>query len=186
MEFHENTTLVGLEGRCGASGDRDNKSWKQSPKHFHAEEHHANHIHHLSDEQVKHNVSYYEDVRRNHLHSSKNHEDTVAGGWMEVLQNGLKIPKDHDAIEALRITHQRQRVNPYGRKSKKIHQGSPSLPFYENTAMVAKAPPMPPDFIDSHRVQKQSVQEQLLAKHVASQQDWQPWVGSERAAAMQN
>ena len=147
---------------------------KQSPKHFHAEEHHANHIHHLSDEQVKHNVSYYEDVRRNHLHSSKNHEDTVAGGWMEVLQNGLKIPKDHDAIEALRITHQRQRVNPYGRKSKKIHQGSPSLPFYENTAMVAKAPPMPPDFIDSHRVQKQSVQEQLLAKHVASQQQQQP------------
>ena len=90
-----------------------------------------------------------------------------------MFKNGLKIPKDHDAIEALR-NHQRQRVNPYGRKSKKIHQGSPSLPFYENTAMVAKAPPMPPDFIDSHRVQKQSVQEQLLAKLVASQQQQQP------------
>eukprot|EP00943_MAST-04B_sp_MAST-4B-sp1_P002899 g2899.t1 len=154
---------------------------KQSPSHFHAEEHHSNHTHHLTDKQVKENVSYYEDVRKNHMHSSRNHEDTIAGGWMEVLQNGLKIPDNHDAIEASRIRHQRERLKATGKKNndnhgnkrdlqqQKFHQGSPSLPFYENTNDEG-GPAIPHEFIDSHRVKKKRMQQQLLTEHIKSQQ----------------
>jgi hypothetical protein len=154
---------------------------KQSPSHFHAEEHHSNHAHHLTDKQVKENVSYYEDVRKNHMHSSRNHEDTIAGGWMEVLQNGLKIPENHDAVEASRIRHQRERLKATGKNNndnhrnkrdlqqQKFHSGSPSLPFYENTNDKG-GPAIPYEFIDSHRVKKKHMQQQLLTEHVKSQQ----------------
>eukprot|EP00944_MAST-04C_sp_MAST-4C-sp1_P012788 g12788.t1 len=136
---------------------------KQSPSHFHVEEHRKDHTHHLSKSQMKNNVSYYEDVRKHASHSSKTHEDLIAGSWVKVLENGLALPSNHDAVEASRALHQRQSLNG-SINGHSVNQYNSVVNGGSRTD-----PGIPRVFIDSHRVQEQKTQQQLLAKRVAEE-----------------